>query len=658
MKNRKKSGFTIVELIIVIAVIGVLAAILIPAFQGMIKKAHMADDKAMAKNFNTALVAAQISEEIFPKSMAEVVAVLESAGYRGEQLKAKATGCSFIWDSQTNQIMYGEINTTVKTKGAPAQSPITIYYSMNPEYSKTTSDWYVAISNPTDITGSVDCTYFLLDSANVESNLEISSPCGIGVMMGKKLIVNEGVKIIFNTEKAGTIKLDGIIYGDVEINAPQCNVVQSGAVKKLTIAEIKNDDKSEIKGYAKELVVISGKVIIQHNAYIQSFGNNSSSISDNNGYIDTYNADDASNIRNLGFVHQTSFNMPDGFNPVLEKVYHINNVRDLLLFREMTNGGCSYKGTTVKLNNDISLNNIANWIPIGGGAFYEGQGDSMVERKSYFGGTFDGNGKTISGLHFSNLSPEHGFNSHTQFDRPNSPRANVGRYMFGFFGGVIGGTIKDLNVVVNADIKALTPKAIGTDGKSSQQTILGTVVGYLHSSETSVATISNVTVSGNIKTIGRVGGIVGGVADGVIKNCTNRANIEVNFSEAYSVNNYGEAGGIACWVRHYTPVDSTIPFTAGVTEGATTNVYKVLFENCKNEGNIKNNIADAVGILGRALAADTQLLEFRNCVNTGTLETTVSKHYTATMLGRSSHHPSTDVFITFTGCENIYVMLP
>jgi hypothetical protein len=84
----------------------------------------------------------------------------------------------------------------------------------------------------------------------------------------------------------------------------------------------------------------------------------------------------------------------------------------------------------------------------------------------------------------------------------------------------------------------------------------------------------------------------------------------------------------------------------------------VLFENCKNEGNIKNNIADAVGILGRALAADTQLLEFRNCVNTGTLETTVSKHYTATMLGRFSHPKNTDVFITFTGCENIYVMLP
>jgi len=614
----------------------------------MIKKAHMADDKTMAKNFNTALVAAQISEGIFPKSMAEVVAVLESAGYRGEQLNAKATGCSFIWDSQTNQIMYGEINTTVKTKGSPAQSPITIYYSMNPEYSKTTSDWYVAISNPTDITGSVDCTYFLLDSANVESNLEISSPCGIGVMMGKKLIVNEGAKIIFNTEKAGTIKLDGIIYGEVEINAPQCNVVQSGAVKKLTIAEIKNDDKSEIKGYAKELVVISGKVIIQHNAYIQSFGNNSSSISDNNGYIDTYNADDASNINNLGFVHQTSFNMPDGFNPVLEKVYHINNVRDLLLFREMTNGGCSYKGTTVKLNNDISLNNIANWIPIGGGAFYEGQGDSMVERKNYFGGTFDGNGKTISGLHFSNLSPEHGFNFNSRFDRPGASNPNVGRYAFGFFGGIVGGKVKNLNISIDANIKTVCPIAYNENGSPSQQTFFGAVAGYAHSSETSKFEIDNVTVSGTINTIARVGGVVGALSDGIIKNTTNRANINVTFVEGQSVFSYGEAGGIVCWARTYTPVDDRVPFASG-------RVFEAELKNCTNEGNIHTANGSAVGIVAATSVNPNMKLKYVDCKNTGTLSSSSPnpQEGTGTLLGpRYSSIPSYIPYIDFGGLTN------
>lgn len=39
MKNTKKRGFTIVELVIVIAVIGILASVLIPAFSGVVTKA-------------------------------------------------------------------------------------------------------------------------------------------------------------------------------------------------------------------------------------------------------------------------------------------------------------------------------------------------------------------------------------------------------------------------------------------------------------------------------------------------------------------------------------------------------------------------------------------------------------------------------------------
>ena len=42
MKNNKKKGFTIVELVIVIAVIAILSAVLIPTFSGVTKKAKEA----------------------------------------------------------------------------------------------------------------------------------------------------------------------------------------------------------------------------------------------------------------------------------------------------------------------------------------------------------------------------------------------------------------------------------------------------------------------------------------------------------------------------------------------------------------------------------------------------------------------------------------
>ena len=51
MKNLKnKKGFTIVELVIVIAVIAILAAVLIPTFSGVIEKAN--ESKAMQEATN------------------------------------------------------------------------------------------------------------------------------------------------------------------------------------------------------------------------------------------------------------------------------------------------------------------------------------------------------------------------------------------------------------------------------------------------------------------------------------------------------------------------------------------------------------------------------------------------------------------------------
>ena len=63
MKNlKRKKGFTIVELVIVIAVIGVLSAILIPTFSGLIAKANASAKQLSLRNSYAAYAAAAMDE--------------------------------------------------------------------------------------------------------------------------------------------------------------------------------------------------------------------------------------------------------------------------------------------------------------------------------------------------------------------------------------------------------------------------------------------------------------------------------------------------------------------------------------------------------------------------------------------------------------------
>ncbi len=103
--TNKKRGFTIVELIIVIAVIAVLAAVLIPVFSGLIQQGKDAEAKVVVNTLNKGLAMTTTK----PATMQDALEAVETnVGINVAKLDETyaKTGNKILWDSEYNTFLF------------------------------------------------------------------------------------------------------------------------------------------------------------------------------------------------------------------------------------------------------------------------------------------------------------------------------------------------------------------------------------------------------------------------------------------------------------------------------------------------------------------------------------------------------------------------
>ena len=108
MKKINKKAFTIIELVVVIAIIAVLAGVLIPTFANLVKRANISSDTQLVRNLNTAL-ALDNKEH---KTMQSALDAAEEGGFDVAKISSKISENKILWDSKNDVFCYlnnGEI---------------------------------------------------------------------------------------------------------------------------------------------------------------------------------------------------------------------------------------------------------------------------------------------------------------------------------------------------------------------------------------------------------------------------------------------------------------------------------------------------------------------------------------------------------------------
>ena len=253
MRNTNKKGFTIVELVIVVAVIAILAAVMIPTFSGIIAKAQLSADQKAERDMNTALAI-----ESNPKDIDAAIDALIANGFNGKNLVPVSKDYSYVWSNtdykiylvKTNEITADQFNLAngVKYIDVVAKDAADVVAAINngSEYIKLENDVTIktGITLPANSNITIDLNGKSINASAVQGRpFELTSNSTLTIN-AKDSVVDCGlyglVNILAGAENANVIINGGTFTSDTDNGA--IIKIRGNAVANVTLNNVKMID--------------------------------------------------------------------------------------------------------------------------------------------------------------------------------------------------------------------------------------------------------------------------------------------------------------------------------------------------------------------------------------------------------------------------------